>query len=126
MNLQILKNKNLFKRQKFPSPNAMNIKYFCTLSYNHWGFLSNTELSNGLFQKKNKEGRLRTYLLPLDFLNFLLYPWKFQTKQGLTPRNSTKFCYIHPSEILRPETKPSFLIKAAINYLFGLKNVLIF
>ena len=24
---------------------------------------------------------------------FLLYPWKFQTKQGLASRNSTKFCY---------------------------------
>ena len=28
----MLKNKNLFKRHKYPSPNALNIKYFCTLS----------------------------------------------------------------------------------------------
>ena len=28
--------------------------------------------------------------LPLEFLGFLLYPWKFQTKQGFTPRNPTK------------------------------------
>ena len=28
--LRILKNKNLFKRLKYPSPNAMNIKYFGT------------------------------------------------------------------------------------------------
>ena len=33
--LQILKNKNLFKRRKYPSPNALNIKYFWTLSYNY-------------------------------------------------------------------------------------------
>ena len=44
--LQILKNKNLFKRHKYPSPNALNIKYFWTLSYNNWGFLSITKLSN--------------------------------------------------------------------------------
>ena len=36
--LQILKNKNLFNRHKNPSQNAMNIIYFWTLSYNHWGF----------------------------------------------------------------------------------------
>ena len=30
---------------------------------------------------------------PFEFLHFLLYPWKFQTKQGFTPRNSTKLCY---------------------------------
>ena len=29
-NQQILKNKNLFKRSKYPSPNALNIKYFWT------------------------------------------------------------------------------------------------
>ena len=26
----------IFKRNKYPSPNALNIKYFWTLSYNHW------------------------------------------------------------------------------------------
>ena len=36
--LLILKNKNLFKRHKYPFPNALNTKYFLTLSYNHWGF----------------------------------------------------------------------------------------
>ena len=30
---------------------------------------------------------------PLNFLDFLLYPWKFQAKQGFTPRNFTKLCY---------------------------------
>ena len=38
--LRILKNKNLFKRHKYPSPEAFNIKY------NNWEFLSITELSN--------------------------------------------------------------------------------
>ena len=35
--LRILKNKNLLKRHKNPPPNALNIKYFWTLSYNNWG-----------------------------------------------------------------------------------------
>ena len=34
--LRILKNKNIFKRLKCPSPNALNIKYFWTLCYNYW------------------------------------------------------------------------------------------
>ena len=44
--LQILKNESLFKRHKYPSSNSLNIKYFWTLSYNHWGFLCTTKLSN--------------------------------------------------------------------------------
>ena len=40
---------------------------------------------------------------PLEFLAFLLYPWKFQAKQSFTPRSSTKL--LHFSEILRPKTK---------------------
>ena len=35
---------------------------------------------------------------------FSLYPWKFQTKQSFSPRNSTQLC-ITPSEILRTKTK---------------------
>ena len=35
--LRILKNKNLFKRHNYPSPNALNIKHFWTICYNHWG-----------------------------------------------------------------------------------------
>ena len=50
--LRILKNKNLFKRHKYPSPNASNIKYFWTLSYNHWRFFGITKLSNSLLQEK--------------------------------------------------------------------------
>ena len=45
-NLQILKNKNLFKRVKHPSPNALNIKYFWTLNHNYWDFLDIMKLSN--------------------------------------------------------------------------------
>ena len=44
--LRILENKNLFKRHNYPSPNTLNIKYFWTISYNHWGVLSITYLSN--------------------------------------------------------------------------------
>ena len=29
----------------------------------------------------------------LEFLGFLLYPWKVEIKQGFAPRNSTKLCY---------------------------------
>ena len=48
--------------------------------------------NNGLFQKKIKHGGFRTHFLEprLEYLGYLLYPWKFQTKQGFTPRNSTK------------------------------------
>ena len=40
--LRILKNKNLIKRHKHPSPDALSIKYFWTLSYNHWELLGIT------------------------------------------------------------------------------------
>ena len=66
---------------------------------------------NGLFQKKKKTGgrglRFRTYFFenpPGIFLFFLLYPWKFQTKQSSTPRNSTKFL-LDPLEIPGSKTK---------------------
>ena len=39
-------NTHLFKKHKYPSPNALNIKYSWTLNYNHWVFLSITKLSN--------------------------------------------------------------------------------
>ena len=45
---------------------------------------------------EKRTGGLRTYVFeppPLEFLGFLLYQWKFQTKQGFTPGNSTKLCY---------------------------------
>ena len=50
--LQIPKNKNIFKRHIYPFPNALNIKYFWTLSYNHWEFLGITKLSNPSLQEK--------------------------------------------------------------------------
>ena len=34
------------------------------------------------------------FKIPLQILDFLLYPWKLQTKQGFTTRNFTKLCYI--------------------------------
>ena len=42
----ILKNKNIFKRHKHPSPNALNTKYFWILSYNYCRFLGITKISN--------------------------------------------------------------------------------
>ena len=36
----------LFSRDKYPSPNAFNIKYFWTLSCNHWWVWGITKLSN--------------------------------------------------------------------------------
>ena len=35
---------------------------------------------------------------PLEFLDFLLYPWKFQTKQGLTPAKKLHKIVLHPLE----------------------------
>ena len=43
-------------------------------------------------EKKKKTGGvedINVLKTPLEFLVFLLHPWKFQTKQGFTPRNST-------------------------------------
>ena len=52
---------------------------------------------NGLFQKKTNRGVediLFSFLKKtLELLIFLLYLWKFQTKQSSTPGNSTKLCY---------------------------------
>ena len=50
--LRILKNKNLLKKHKYLFPNALNMKYFWTLSYNHWGFFDITKLSNPQLQEK--------------------------------------------------------------------------
>ena len=40
--------------------------------------------NNGPFQKKSEQGALRIYLFekPPRIFHFLLYPWKFQTKQS--------------------------------------------
>ena len=57
-----------------------------------------TILPNGLFQKKNpKKGGggswgYTFFKTPMEFFIFLLYPWKFQTKQSSTPGYSTKLC----------------------------------
>ena len=48
----LVEKKNLFKRLKYPSLNALNIKYFWTLSYNYWSFLGITKLSKSLTSKK--------------------------------------------------------------------------
>ena len=53
-NLQILKNKTLFKRHKYSSPNALNIKSFWTINCNHWGVFGITKLSNPLYTSKKR------------------------------------------------------------------------
>ena len=42
---------------------------------------------------------------PLDFVIFLPYPWKFQTRQSSTPGNSTKLCVGSIREIPKPKIK---------------------
>ena len=52
---------------------------------------------NGLFQIKPNRGKGgwgQTFLKTSGIFRFFLYPWKFQTKQGFTRRNSAKLCYI--------------------------------
>ena len=44
--LQTLKNRNLFNRHKYPSPNALDMKCFWALGYNHRGIWGMTKLSN--------------------------------------------------------------------------------
>ena len=61
--LQILKNKNLFKRLKYPSPNALNIKYFSTLSYNYWEFLENGMPKKRLDTALYTENQLKYFAL---------------------------------------------------------------
>ena len=49
---------------------------------------------------------LRTsfFKTPLQYLGFLIYPWKVKTKHSLTLKKLHKIV-LHPSEILRPKTK---------------------
>lgn len=71
------------------------------------------------FQKKYKTGRIEdiigAYVLGKqpscpEILSLVFHPWKFQTKQSLTPITSTKLCnktcYIH--EIARPKKAPPY------------------
>ena len=55
--------------------------------------LSRIQTASCCRKKPNTVGWGYTFLKTLlEFLYFLLYPWKFQTKQGFTPRSSTKLC----------------------------------
>ena len=65
-------------------------------------FLIGLILSHPNFPKWLRTSFFKT---PLDSLEFLIYPLKFQTKQSLTPTNSTKLCSPFRSFILRPKTK---------------------
>ena len=67
-----------------------------------FSFISLSLFWNGLFQKKSKQGDGGgggscgyTFLKKtLESFIFLLYPWKFHTKQSSTPGYSTKLCQI--------------------------------
>ena len=52
-----------------------------------------------LILEKSKQGVWgHTFLnvkYPLEFLGFLFYPWKFKTKKGSTPRNSSGIAHYH-------------------------------
>ena len=54
-------------------------------------------VSQWTIAEKNKRGKgeieNKDFWKPLGILRFLLYPWKFQTKQGFTLINFTKLCY---------------------------------
>ena len=90
--LQILKNRNLFKRHKYPSPNAWNIKMFLDHQlYKHLRVLGTTKLSNLNFKKlvcpKNVWMRhsAGSYLFPSYlfvlfgfFVFFFLLPYYFK------------------------------------------------
>ena len=67
---------------------------------------------NGLFQKKIKQGLggqdiLLWKLHQKWYFSFfyLLYPWKFQTKQGSTPGYSTKLCQ-NPQKLQGQKQRP--------------------
>ena len=64
-------NTHLFKKHKYPSPNALNIKYSWTLNYNHWVFLSITKLCNRKLCRADS-------VHPLPF-------WKFGLRLSLQP-----------------------------------------
>ena len=63
-----VKNTKIFSRDKYPSPNALKIKYFCTVSYNHWGLLGITKLSNPPLQENSMSQKcLNVVLIRVDF-----------------------------------------------------------
>ena len=70
-----------------------------------WSFNGRNILGNWLFQKKNKQGELRTHFFEksLEFLGFLLYSWKFQTKASTLEILEIRTFII--LEIFRPKTK---------------------
>ena len=85
-----------------------SIKSFCR-SRLQIPYYTTCNFSMGYSRKKTggRGLRFRTYFFenpPGIFLFFLLYPWKFQTKQSSTPWNSSKFL-LDPLEIPGSKTK---------------------
>ena len=67
-----------------------NPAYVCFLTMS----TNQNQMKNGLFQKKSKHQGYNFLKKPLEFFIFLLYPWKFQTKQSSAHGYSTKLCQI--------------------------------
>ena len=92
--------------------------------------------------EKKQEGWGHTFLKKaLEFLDFLLYSCKLQTKQAFTPTNSTKLCYIlrkfqglkprpleipHDFFLITPENSALLLIKTQKIHLLFLQYPLKF
>ena len=82
------------------------------------------------YSRKNPNrggGRGYTFMKPLlEFFNFfLLYPWKFQTKQSSTPGYSTTLCYItwkFQGQKQRPLEIPHFFLATLGNSTLFLIN----
>ena len=69
-----------------------------------WPFSGRNILDNGLFQKKQTGGVEDAFFEKSpEFLGFLLYPWKFQTKASTLEILEIRTFII--LEILRPKTK---------------------
>ena len=74
-------------------------------------------LNIGLFQKKSKRGGILLWAPTLEFLGFLFYPWKFQTKQSFIHHQKLHKIVLHHLEILRAKTKtPGYSAWFFLNY----------
>ena len=86
----------LIKISKIQPPDLLYLLVFISFYIGKYNFsqIIRTSFNIGLLQKKTKYGGLRKYFFetPLEFLVFLLYSGKFQTKQSFTHRNSSKLC----------------------------------
>ena len=84
--------------------NGIKTNYFTFILMIYWWL---ERYLSGYSRKKQTNRRVKDILClktSLEFLSFLLYLWKFKTKQSFTPQKLHKIL-LHPSEILRPKIK---------------------